>query len=68
MTEASAPKSSCKSMNMEGVEESPVKMTPPPQERIALVAAEAMRPAERRESCPIAMVGAVTPVLPFTHV
>ena len=63
ITETSAPKSSCSSMNMEGVEESPVSMTLPPQAVYPSVTSAQMCSAERRESCPTASVGHAFPVL-----
>ena len=64
MTDASAPNPSCSSMNMEGVEERPVKMTSPPDALTASATSAEMCPAERRESCPTAMTGFFFPVLP----
>ena len=43
-------------MNMDGVEESPVSSASHPLSVIAFAAAAQMRPADRRESCPTAMV------------
>ncbi len=67
ITEASAPNPSCNSMNMEGVEESPVKITFPPQPVIASATSAEMCPAERRESCPTAIVGDWIPDFAAAH-
>ena len=62
MTEASASKSlSCSSMNMDGVEESPVKMTSHPLCVSAPHTQSEIRCAERRESCPTATISLSLP-------